>query len=117
MANPSNPNSEGSKSPRRFAVADDAKSLFTAVDSALHESESQVERWMRDQPLLTIGAAAGVGYLLGGGLTPRIAARLFSIGGRMVLAATLERWLVEQLGLSKETIARFTEETRKEVRR
>ena len=98
MATPPNP--ESPKSPRRLGVADDARSLFTAVDSALHESESQLSRWMREQPLVTISAAAGLGYLLGGGLTPRIAARLFSAGGRMFLAATLERWVVEQLGLS-----------------
>jgi hypothetical protein len=107
------------KASSRRGVTEDARLLLTAVDGALRESEGRLLRWMEQSPILTLGAAAGVGYLLGGGLTPRIATRLITTGGRMMLAATLERWVADQLGLTEASLRRATareEDSRKEVR-
>jgi hypothetical protein len=103
----------------RMGIAEDARLLIGAVDSALRESETTLVRMMRERPLVAMGAAAGVGYLLGGGLTPRIAARLVTTGGRMMLVATLERWLVDQLGLTPAAAAERAREhdSGKEARR
>ena len=113
--------SEESKRPRRASMTEDARLLFSAVDGALRETESRVTRMMREHTLVAVSAAAGVGFLLGGGLTPRIAARLVTTGGRMMLAATLERWLVDQLGLTADAASRMAargdDSSRKEARR
>ncbi|MGH7805942.1 MAG: hypothetical protein ACREQJ_16460 [Candidatus Binatia bacterium] len=114
MATPTSSNE--SKGPRKPGIGDDARLLFGAVDSALRETETTLVRMMRERPLVAVGAAAGVGFLLGGGLTPRIATRLVTTGGRMVLAATLERWLVDQLGLTPKTARAREDATRKEAR-
>jgi hypothetical protein len=86
--------------PKRPAggLGEDATALASAVDGALHDGERFLRRSMGDRPLATIAAAAGAGFLLGGGLTPSIAARLVSSGSRILLAAALERWLSATLG-------------------
>lgn len=90
-------NGAPSSTHRRAALGADAGALLSAVDGALGEGEKTLRRWMRSNPTFALALAAGAGYLLGGGLTPRIATRLVSNGGRILVAAALERWLAEQI--------------------
>lgn len=58
-----------------------------------HRLSEQVQR----QPYITIGVAAGIGYVLGGGLQSRLTAVLLSTAARVV-AALVARELEAQLG-------------------
>lgn len=67
-------------------IYDDARALTLAVRSATDD----VERYLRDQvnrrPYRTLGVAAGVGYVLGGGLRPRLTLVLVGAATRMATA-------------------------------
>lgn len=86
------------KRAREGGLGEDATALASAIDGALRDGERFLRRWMRERPVTTLAATAGAGFLLGGGLTPRIAGRLVSSGSRILLAAALERFLSQTLG-------------------
>jgi hypothetical protein len=66
---------------------------------SLNRDLAQLEETLRDavgeQPALTLGAAAGVGFLLGGGLPRGAITLLLGIGTRMA-GAWLEREFLER---------------------
>ena len=97
MSRPSRPATAPSRRPGG-GLGEDATALASAIDGALHDGERFLRRSMGERPLVTIAAAAGAGFLLGGGLTPSIAARLVSSGSRILLAAAFQRWLSATLG-------------------
>lgn len=90
-------NGAASTAKRTGVFGADAGALMSAVDGALGEGEKTLRRWMQTKPTFALALAAGAGYLLGGGLTPRLATRLISTGGRILVAAAVERWLAEQI--------------------
>ena len=70
----------------------DLERLQARFGSVAGELDRSLRVAIEAQPLLAVGAAAGVGFLLGGGLTRGAATLLLGAGARMVGA-----WLDEQI--------------------
>ncbi len=66
-------------------IVDDAQSLSSSVGEAVDEVYQNVAQEATKHPYRTLGAAAGVGFVLAGGLTPRIAGLAMSMGSKWLL--------------------------------
>jgi len=60
--------------------------LYRAADSFASEQT-------RERPHVALGVAAGVGFVLGGGLASRLGGTLLSVGTRFVATRLFEDWL------------------------
>jgi len=60
--------------------------LYRAADSFASEQA-------RERPHVALGVAAGVGFILGGGLASRLGGTLLSVGTRLVATRLLEEWV------------------------
>jgi len=60
-------------------VREQAHALSESVRDLMGEVTHEIERQMRERPYMTLGVAAGIGFVLGGGLGPR----LLRTGGRL----------------------------------
>jgi ElaB/YqjD/DUF883 family membrane-anchored ribosome-binding protein len=65
------------------AVMNDAARLVSIADATASTATESVRTQLRDSPYLTLGTAAGLGFLLGGGLTPGAMGVLVSTGLRL----------------------------------
>jgi len=75
------------------AVQKDIKQLVNAI----RRERSNLERKVQERPLLALGAAFGVGFVLGGGLASRIGGWLL-VSGAKLIAAQAVRQFTAQLG-------------------
>ena len=84
------------ESERRYEYAETAPRTPEASPRApeLEEVVDLARAWARENPHVAVGAALGVGFLLGGGLTPRV------LGAVAILAArhSLKQSAAEILG-------------------
>jgi len=64
----------------------DVHALAAAVQDATDGLEAYLTEHVHRRPYLTLGVAAGVGYVLGGGLRSRLTAVLLGAATRVVLA-------------------------------
>ena len=64
----------------------DAHELAAAVHDATDALEGYLKEQVHRQPYVTLGVAAGVGYVLGGGLRSRLTAVLLGAATRVALA-------------------------------
>ena len=69
----------------------DMRRLQSNVEGAAGEAERMVRSTVAAQPLLAVGAAAGVGFLIGGGLPRGALTMLLGVGARMAGA-----WLQQE---------------------
>ena len=60
-------------------VRDQARALSASMRDLMGDVTHELERHMRERPYVTLGIAAGIGFVLGGGLGPR----LLRTGGRL----------------------------------
>lgn len=67
-------------------IRGDAQNLVTHVSEAGTELQSYVTDMVRERPLATLGVAAGIGYLLGGGLSSRLTVLALGVGTRLAMA-------------------------------
>jgi len=67
-----------------MARTSQAQSMAEFEDS-LREYESAVRAYVKERPLTSVGAAFAAGYVLGGGLTPRLTWMALTAAGRMSL--------------------------------
>jgi hypothetical protein len=65
--------------------------LAEALRRARGEWESVLREHVVDQPYTALAVAAGVGFILGGGLAPGLVRTLLGTGTRMGLGLALER--------------------------
>src|SRR5215471_10177469 len=61
-------------------------------------ADAFVSEQARERPHVTLGVAAGVGFLLGGGLSSRLGGTLLSMGTRVLAARFLEDWVSNDPG-------------------
>ena len=59
------------------------------LEESLRELESSVREYVKERPLTAVSAAFAVGYVLGGGLTPRLTWLALTAAGRMSLLSLL----------------------------
>ncbi len=64
----------------------DAQKLVGHVQEARSELQTFLTDSVRDRPVATLAAAAGVGYVLGGGLSSRLTVLMFGVATRFALA-------------------------------
>jgi ElaB/YqjD/DUF883 family membrane-anchored ribosome-binding protein len=67
-------------------IRHDAHALAAAVQEATHELERYLTEQVEERPYTTLGVAAGVGYVLGGGLRSRLTAVLLGAATRFAVA-------------------------------
>lgn len=75
----------GSGTLREYGAA-----LTRSFRDAAEELDWSPTRAVREKPYATLGLAAGVGFLLGGGLSPRILGAAFGLSTRLVINALLQ---------------------------
>lgn len=79
---------------------------FTAeLEGALGDFESLVRDQLAKRPYATLGAASGLGYVLGGGVPVALGRMLFAMGGRLafvMMAQRLREGLVEATSSSNQ---------------
>jgi ElaB/YqjD/DUF883 family membrane-anchored ribosome-binding protein len=82
-------------------IRGDAQNLVTHVSEAGTELQSYVTDMVRERPLATIGVMAGIGYLLGGGLSSRLSVLALGVGTRFAMAVAareMSSWALQAGG-------------------
>lgn len=64
-------------------VRQEVSGLTTEVEAALGDFERLVRDQLAKRPYATLGAATGLGYVLGGGVPVALSRMLFGMGGRL----------------------------------
>jgi hypothetical protein len=72
-------------------VRADVEGLVSALFEARGEWESQLRDRLKERPYVGLATAAGLGYVLGAGVSPRLVRTVFGLGSRIALAAMMRR--------------------------
>lgn len=81
-------------------LEDDARHLARSLEKSLRSVGQATTAQVRAHPVATLGAAAGVGYVLGGGLPSSLTKLLWRIGSRAALNLAVST-IVAQLQVSE----------------
>lgn len=76
----------------------DAQTMVTHVQEASSEIQTYLTQRVRERPVSTLAAAAGIGYLLGGGLSSRLTLLMAGLATRVGLAVAAREmgsWVAE----------------------
>jgi len=71
---------------RSIQIQRGARDALGAMDEVIVDLERSVRTQMQQRPYVTLSAAAGVGYVLGGGLAARLTRTALGIGARLASA-------------------------------
>lgn len=80
-------------------VRHDAEALAQSVQDAAGQVENSIAENMRERPWSTLAVAAGVGFVLGGGLATRMTRLMIGMGGRLAFAMVVQE-LGKRAGLT-----------------
>lgn len=72
-------------------VREDFEGLVSAVYEAKADVESALRERLKEHPYLGLAAAAGLGYVLGAGISPRLLRTAFGLGTRIAFAAVMRQ--------------------------
>jgi len=75
-------------------VREDVQELFSALFEARSELEDALRARLTERPYVGLAAAAGVGYVLGAGISPGLVRGVVGIGGRIAFAVMMRRLAV-----------------------
>jgi ElaB/YqjD/DUF883 family membrane-anchored ribosome-binding protein len=64
-----------------------------AIEELYRVGNAFVGRQAEDNPYAVLGVAAGVGFVLGGGLAWKMAGRLINLAGRIAVTRMVEEWV------------------------
>ena len=70
-------------------VRENADDLAESFSDTLDDVKQFARKQTRQRPYAALGMAAGVGFILGGGLTVRVGSTLLGIGARVALNTVL----------------------------
>lgn len=79
-------------------VRQEVSGFTQELEGALGDLERVVREQLTKRPYATLGAASGLGYVLGGGVPVALGRMLFALGGRLafvMMAQRLREGLVE----------------------
>jgi hypothetical protein len=76
---------------RSAQVRREVSGLTSEVEGAFTDLERLVREQLEQRPYATLGAATGLGYVLGGGLPVALGRLLFAVGGRMAFVAMAQK--------------------------
>ncbi len=71
---------------RMQQVSHDAQVLSAALAGAARDVEHYLTTHIREKPARTLAVAAGLGYVLAGGLRSRLTSLLLQVGSRLAMA-------------------------------
>jgi hypothetical protein len=69
-----------------------AEDAGAAIEQLYRIGSAYIEREAQDRPYRVLGIAAGIGFVLGGGLAWKMAGRLINVAGRIAVTRGLEDW-------------------------
>lgn len=69
-------------------ISTEAKALGSTLETTIRDVEATLRAHMDEHPYTLLAAAAGVGYVLGGGVPSRLTSLLLGIGTRVMLEST-----------------------------
>ena len=69
-----------------------AEEAGAAVEQLYRIGNAYVGREAQDRPYRVIGIAAGIGFVIGGGLAWKMAGRVMNVAGRIAVTRALEQW-------------------------
>ena len=69
------------------------------VEALADELQEALRLGVKESPLLTFAVAGALGYVLGGGLTPGILARLVAVGIRTAVGLRAQQAITDWLGM------------------
>jgi ElaB/YqjD/DUF883 family membrane-anchored ribosome-binding protein len=72
-------------------LRDDVEGLISAVVEARGELESQLRDRLSERPYVGLATAAGLGYVLGAGLSPALVRVALGVGTRVAFAVVVRR--------------------------
>ena len=72
-------------------VRREVSGLTAEVEGALGDLERVVREQLEQRPYATLGAASGLGYVLGGGVPVALTRMLFGMGGRLAFVMVAQR--------------------------
>ena len=75
------------------ALVSAAEDAGAAVEQLYRAGNAFIGREAQDRPYLVVGVAAGIGFILGGGLAWRMAGGLANLAGRIAVTRALEDWV------------------------
>ena len=84
---------------RMQEIGHDAQALSAALSDAASDVQRYLRTHVRQQPARTLAVAAGLGYVLGGGLRSRLTSLVLQVGSRLAMAIAA-RELGARLGLA-----------------
>lgn len=67
-----------------------ADELSSSLEELYRVTESVVRHQMNQRPWAVLGAAAGLGFVLGGGLSSRVSSRMLRMWGGSLLARVFD---------------------------
>lgn len=79
-------------------IRDEARSLENSVETLFTEAESALRQSLAESPYTTLGIAAGVGFVVAGGLGGRLTLGLAALTGRALAGMALQKALAGVLG-------------------
>ncbi len=68
-------------------IREDARELATDLGELMEETECFIRDQAIHRPYVTLGAAFGIGYVLGGGLPKWLVRSLVAVGGKVAFSA------------------------------
>ena len=83
---PQRPREQMSLADHARQIQHDAEALAGAVREATNGVQRSLTEQVEQRPFSTVGVAAGVGYVLGGGLSARLTAMLLGAATRVAMA-------------------------------
>jgi hypothetical protein len=83
--------------------------LTTEVEGALGELEGVIREQLERRPYTTLAAAAGLGYVLGGGIPVALSRMMFGIGGRLAFVMLAQQFREGFAGLQENLAQQNTE--------
>lgn len=84
-----------SEDARARSLLGDLSEFEETLEAAARDLHQKVRETVEDQPVVALGAAAGVGFLLGGGLSRGAITLILGVGTRMA-GAWLQREFLER---------------------
>ncbi|MEW6268120.1 MAG: hypothetical protein AB1689_02335 [Thermodesulfobacteriota bacterium] len=72
-------------------VREDFEGLLSAVFEAKADVEATLRERLAERPYVGLAAAAGLGYVLGAGISPRLIRTAFGLGSRIAFAVLMRQ--------------------------
>jgi ElaB/YqjD/DUF883 family membrane-anchored ribosome-binding protein len=74
-------------------IVDEAQQLQQSVGEAADAVYAQLADHATQRPYRTLGTAAGIGFVLAGGLTPKVAGLMLSFGSKWLLGRLTDQFM------------------------